>query len=353
MFLEGNRVIVSAVDERDERAKTAADPERGAADADGVEAVTENPAAQAADPARAGAAAETGERTRQEPEVVERTSFDGSVTPMQVYRPKGEPKAIVVFFPGFGMGARYYWPMAQELCDRGYGVLVSELHGQGEQTAKPTRRNQWGYNELASNDFPEAVATARAEFETSGERLPVYLMCHSMGGQIGSLYLSRPEADVDGMITVGSGTPHHIRFTGDERRRLRLGGPVMWTVSRLLGYWPAGPWDLAGYGRQSGRHVREWAMFARDGRLRPTTADMDYGREMPKVTTPVLMLTCDGDRDCTPESAMDLASRLPEAARFEFLDHRLGHNRWAREPEAVADRFERWLDELASGKPWP
>ena len=45
MFLEGNRVIVSAVDERDERAKTAADPERGAADADAVEAVTENPAA--------------------------------------------------------------------------------------------------------------------------------------------------------------------------------------------------------------------------------------------------------------------------------------------------------------------
>ncbi|MCG7439025.1 alpha/beta fold hydrolase [Corynebacterium freneyi] len=333
------------MNEHDERAKTAADPERGAADADAdadaVEAVTEDPAAHA------------GERTRQEPEVVERTLFDGSVTPMQLYRPKGEPKAIVVFFPGFGMGARYYWPMAQELCDRGYGVLVSELHGQGEQTAKPTRRNQWGYNELASNDFPEAVATARAEFETSGERLPVYLMCHSMGGQIGSLYLSRPEADVDGMITVGSGTPHHIRFTGDERRRLRWGGPVMWSVSRLLGYWPAGPLDLAGYGRQSGRHVREWAMFARDGRLRPATADMDYAREMPKVTTPVLMLTCDGDRDCTPESAMDLASRLPKAARFEFLDHRLGHNRWAREPEAVADRFERWLDELASGQPWP
>ena len=25
----------------------------------------------------------------------------------------GKPKAIVVFFPGFGMGSRYYWPMAQ------------------------------------------------------------------------------------------------------------------------------------------------------------------------------------------------------------------------------------------------
>ena len=82
MFEESNRDIVSAVTEHDERAKTAADPERGAADADAVEAVTEDSttsadsAALAADPAGAGAAAETGERTRQEPEVVERTLFD-------------------------------------------------------------------------------------------------------------------------------------------------------------------------------------------------------------------------------------------------------------------------------------
>lgn len=94
-------------------------------------------------------------------------------------------------------------------------------------------------------------------------------------------------------------------------------------------------------------------MFARNGRLHPTKADIDYEREMPKVTTPVLMLTCDGDRDCTPDSAMDLASRLPKAARFEFVDRRLGHNRWAREPEAVADRFESWLGELDAGVRWP
>ncbi|MFD5868975.1 alpha/beta fold hydrolase [Corynebacterium sp. NPDC060344] len=304
-------------------------------------------------PGADGERVESVSRTREEPEMIERVLLDGSVTPMQVHRPVGKPQAIVVFFPGFGMGARYYWPMAQELRDRGYAVLVSELHGQGGQTARATRRQQWGYHELAAIDFPAAVAAARTEFEEPGERLPLYLMCHSMGGQIGSLYLSRPEADVDGMITVGSGTPHYIRFAGREYIRLCWGGPVMWTAATILGYWPAGPWDLARYGRQSGRHVREWAMFARNGRLHPTKADQDYEREMPKVTTPVLMLTCDGDRDCTPDSAMDLASRLPKAARFEFVDRRLGHNRWAREPEAVADRFETWIQELDDGRPWP
>ncbi|WP_298087174.1 alpha/beta fold hydrolase [uncultured Corynebacterium sp.] len=293
-------------------------------------------------------------REREEPPLVERTLRDGSVTPMAIYRPKGDPKAIVVLFPGFGMGARYYWPMAQELRDRGYAVLVSELRGQGGQTARATRKSRWGYHDLASVDFPAAVAEARAQFEKDGERLPLYLMCHSMGGQIGGLYLARPEADVDGMITIGSGTPHYIRFEGKEFVRLCWGGPVMWVVATLLGYWPAGPWDLARYGRQSGRHVREWAMFARNGRLRPRNADVNYERLTTRVTTPVLMLSCDGDRDCTPASAIDLASRLPRAARYEFIDERLGHNRWAREPEAVCDRLDRWLTELSDDATiWP
>ena len=91
-------------------------------------------------PGADGERVEAVSRTREEPEMIERVLLDGSTTPMQVHRPVGKPKAIVVFFPGFGMGSRYYWPMAQELRDRGYGVLVSELHGQGGQTARATRR---------------------------------------------------------------------------------------------------------------------------------------------------------------------------------------------------------------------
>ena len=173
--------------------------------------------------------------------MTERVLLDGSVTPMQIHRPAGKPKAIVVFFPGFGMGARYYWPMAQELRDRGFGVLVSELRGQGGQTAKATRRHQWGYHELAAVDYPAAVAAARTEFEEPGERLPVYLMCHSMGGQIGALYLRarRPTTS----------SPRH--YTSRLPRTSGCAGVARWTVAtaRLLVYR-----DLERYLL---RHVRE------------------------------------------------------------------------------------------------
>ncbi len=293
-----------------------------------------------------------------EPLIVRQFMPDGSITPMALRYPSGEPRGIVIIWPGFGMGARYYRPMAQELQSRGFCVLTSELRGQGSQTAVASRRSNWGYHDLASQDYPRAVARARQEFDhlaggavvgesgTSPTRLPVYLLCHSMGGQIASLYLTRPDADVDGVMTVGSGTPHYIRFSGREYKRLRYGAPIMQAMTFLWGYWPAGRLDLAGYGRQSRNHVREWAGFSRTGRLQPHHADHNYEEAMHEVTTPVLMTTCAGDRDCPPDSAMDLASRLPKAARFEFIDRRLGHNRWAREPETVADRLERFIDEI-------
>ena len=300
---------------------------------------------------------------------------DGSITPFVVFRPADDgsqahtaSRGVVILWPGFGMGARYYRPMALELARRGFGVVVGELRGQGNQTAVSSWRDNWGYQDMASQDYVAAVEVARSEFgssevesskandseaddsrETSATKtLPVYLMCHSMGGQIASVYLTRPNADVDGVMGVGSGTPHYVNFTGSEYKRLRFGSPVMAIVSFFAGYWPSKPLDFAGYGRQARRHVLEWVRFAQTGKLRPLNAEYDYAEAMKKVTTPVLFTTCAGDRDCPIESANALARMLPRAAKTEFIDHRLGHNRWAREPQAIADRLEKFIEEIPS-----
>lgn len=284
---------------------------------------------------------------------------DKSITPLLVFSPEETPRGVVVLWPGLGMGARYFTPMARELVSRGYGVVLSELRGQGGQTSRATRSNQWGYHDLASQDYPRVTAAARAHFEEKypvgeGEdRVPLYFMCHSMGGQIGMMYLSRPEADVDAAIFIGSGIPHYVNFTGKQRWRLRYGSLVMRALSTALGYWPDGRFDVAGYGRQSGRHIREWVRYSAVGRLKASHADQNYDREQLQITTPILVLTCGGDYDCPPESARDLAARLPKAARYGYVPERLGHNRWAREPKAVADRFEDFLDSVRAGQHKP
>ncbi len=308
--------------------------------------------------------------------IVQQELPDGSVTPYQIFTPETvaaadtprdaaapaasapAPRGIVMIWPGFGMAARYYRPMARELARRGFWSVIAELHSQGGQTAVASRKSNWGYHDLASVDYPYAIALARREYArqyalstADSETVPVYLLCHSMGGQIATLYLSRPEADVDAVMMVGSGVPHYRNFSGKHRNRLLFGAPAMRLGAHLWGYWPGGRFDPAGFGRQAGYQVREWARFALTGRLLPKHTDFDYEQAIGQVTTPVLITTCNGDYDCPPKSAQDLAARLHRAAKFEFIEQRLGHNRWAREPETVANRFEQFLTELPTWNP--
>ncbi len=343
---------------------------------------------------------------------------DGSVTPYVLY-PSVDADAsrgIVIIWPGFGMGARYFRPIAEELSQRGFSVLAAELRGQGEQTAVAKEGYGWGYPDLVNEDYRTAVDVSR---ETFGDDLPVYFLCHSLGGQVATLYAAlaveqtnydkrsavgevtgpsdaaattdpaaaidsatatgatdtakhntdpviSPLPEVDGIFCVGSGEPHHIHFTGKIRTRLRIGARLMPLVAKYLGYWPDGKFDIAGYGRQPKPLITQWGRFGRTGQwfvdpapdamsnsatgsvnnsLVASESCQEQASEdiQSVITIPVLFLTCAGDEDCPLPSAQALAKRYPGGAPVEFIDEPLGHNRWARQPKTIADRFEAFV----------
>lgn len=74
-------------------------------------------------------------------------------------------KPLVILWPGFGVGARYYEPIAKELATRGWIVAIGELHGQGESTAAASRTQDWGYHDLASSDFPRTIRAVKRRLE--------------------------------------------------------------------------------------------------------------------------------------------------------------------------------------------
>ncbi|WP_392452113.1 alpha/beta fold hydrolase [Corynebacterium dentalis] len=148
---------------------------------------------------------------------------DGSTSSVRLFDANSETSAsphkpLIVIWPGFGMGARYYDPIALELAARGYPTATGELRGQGSSTAVASRKKTWGYHDLASQDYPTTVRAAKKELGLAEDH-PTLLLCHSMGGQIASLFLARPEAEmlnVQGMIGVGAGTPYYKSFSGDS-----------------------------------------------------------------------------------------------------------------------------------------
>lgn len=292
--------------------------------------------------------------TEVSPDVVEVTLPDGSVSPVKVY-PAADPAArpVVIVWPGFGVGASYFTPLLKELASRGFSAAGGELRGQGANTARASRESRWGYHQLATEDFP---LTIRAVKEGLGLPVdhPVILLGHSMGGQVSSVFLARPEAKelaVVGFMGVGAGSPYFRSFTGAPRRRIRIGSAVMSGVSRTLGYWPGkiGGRDVTGYGRQAGPHITEWARLAwRNSFEGLSGADMDYPEAMAQTDTPVLLTRFTNDEDCPLASCEWLAGKFPEdSARVEELAGELGHNRWARKPEIVAGRLEAFVDDIS------
>lgn len=270
---------------------------------------------------------------------------DGSTSPVRLF--PGADRPLVMVWPGLGMGARYYRPIAEDLAARGFPVAVGELRGQGDSTAHASRTASWGYHDMASGDYPRTIRAAKEALGLPVEH-PTVLLTHSMGGQIGSLFLARPEArelNVTGMFGVGSGSPYYRTFDNPERSRLHFGGYLMEGVSRLLGYWPDGRLDVTNYGRQSGVHIGEWARFGRSNHLRDLRgADLDYMAAMRTVDVPVLLTRYSDDTYCTLASCEALAELLP--AQVEEFPGTLGHNRWAREPQDVAERLERFVAAL-------
>lgn len=279
---------------------------------------------------------------------------DGSVTPVYVFPPQGgtpdEVKPLVAIWPGFGMGARYFRPTAQELADRGYSVVIGELRGQGRSSAKASRKARWGYHDTASQDYPATIRAAKEELGLAHDH-PTVLLTHSMGGQVASLFLARPEAkelNVVGMMGVGTGSPYKKGFVGADRRRVALGSLFMTAVSKVVGHWPAGRVDLAGYGRQSDVHVKEWTRFAHSNSLADLRGqDIDYEARMPEIAVPILLTRFTDDQDCTLASAAYLADKFdPDTVRVEQLIGGLGHTKWARKPGVVADRLDTFVESL-------
>lgn len=275
---------------------------------------------------------------------------DASVSPVQVWQgsghESGHDKPLVMVWPGFGMGGYYFRPIAAELAERGFPVAIGELRGQGQSSARATRSSTWGYHDLASEDFPRQVRAVKQELGLPVDH-PMIFLAHSMGGQISCLFAAREdtrELNLRGIFGVGSGSPYRPAFDPQMGRRLGVGALFLGRVGgHGLGYWPGRILgrDFLGYGRQAGAHMREWLRFHKRNSLDDLTGqDMDYVAALSRLELPVLFTRFTNDQDCPTASSEALAEFLPNAdVRFEDLPGELGHNRWAREPGIVADRF--------------
>jgi len=252
---------------------------------------------------------------------------------------------VFICLPAMGVAASFYAPFAEALAKAAAGVAVlADLRGQGVSPAPARHGARFGYREIVEQDIPSLVAAIAAQFPGR----PVYLVGHSLGGQLGSLAAVHAAPKLAGLILVASGTAHYRAWPRALRWRARITVQAVRVVSALLPWYPG---RLLGFGGdQPRRFMADWSYNATTGRYRSAGSRIDYEEALHDVALPVLSLEIRGDpvapTGATSELLAKLASCTIERRQIDGVTADAPwkrHFSWARKPQEVVAGIAAWV----------
>lgn len=277
------------------------------------------------------------------------TMADGSETVLERFgEPSERSKAAIVFFPALGTPIRYYRKFGETLASRGYCIAMPETRGQLQSSVRDVKQHNFGYKEVVTLDMVAAIANMRQETES----LPLFLVGHSLGGQLALLYRCRFEIDLGGIILVASGSNYYRSLPSAMTRQSRhINIRLVRLINNALGYFPG---DKLGFGgRQPLNIINDWTFEGLNGRYRIAGDEFDYNAALARLDLPILMLSLDSDPLIPRSSADFLASKL-EAAKIDqetlpavqVRKAASNHFAWAKQSEPIVDALDHWMDRI-------
>ena len=120
-------------------------------------------------------------------------SADGRMLHMTTSLPEDRPRAVVVIVHGFNSHSGYYPWVAERLTASGFAVYTFDLRGRGKSEGE--RYFIESFQEY-QDDVHAVVSAARSR--ESG--LPIYVLGHSAGGVISSVYALEHQHEIAGLV---------------------------------------------------------------------------------------------------------------------------------------------------------
>lgn len=168
-------------------------------------------------------------------------ALDGHPLTAYCYASSDAAHADVVIGPAMAVPQSFYGDFAAYLARQGYRVWTFDYRGMGESRSGAPRACTADISDWIEKDFEALLRHAGA----LPEALPLYVLGHSIGGQVAPLLPSR--ARIAGLvnIAVGSGAARHNQ-PGVRRR-----APLLWHVltpvlCALFGYFPGARLGIIG-----------------------------------------------------------------------------------------------------------
>jgi len=160
-------------------------------------------------------------------------------------------RGTIIIAGAIGVSQSFYHKFASYLSEQGYNALTFDYRGTGENRVKAAsalKLSDWG-----AQDIEAVIQQAKTL------NLPVYLIGHSMGGQL--LGLAPSAAELEKIVMVASSAPHWTRWSFPHSFKMLLVSRVIFPlVSRLTKDFPTKTFGLGNITIPSGL-FSQWARW--------------------------------------------------------------------------------------------
>lgn len=250
-------------------------------------------------------------------------------------RVPASPQASLLWLPALGVAARHYLPFAETLAAQGVAVYLHEWRGNGSSSLRANRAQDWGYRQLLLDDIAASHA-AMAPTEPPARRL---IGGHSLGGQLGSLYLGLHAHAFDGLWLIASGTPHWKTFAPPRGWLLPWFYQFAIWIAQRRGTFPG---RQLGFGGVEARGlIQDWARVGLSGHYAAVGVEADLDQALARIAVPVRGVLFKQDWLAPPASLAGLLAKMPQAHKHvisldaKTLGARADHFAWMKQPQAV------------------
>ena len=246
---------------------------------------------------------------------------------------------VLICMPAMGVPAKFYDPLAVPVVKEGWRLVTADLRGNGLSSLRASRKVSFGYHEMVTFDWPAVVEKVKTLFPGA----PIYLLGHSLGGQLSTLYLAANPEACTGLILVATPSVYYKGWDFPLNLGILAGTQLACAIAGILGYFPG---KKIGFGGTEARGViRDWAHTGRTGRYEPAGSPVNFERLLGELELPVLSISFEVDLLAPERAVGNLCAKMKRCriTHHHLPDEDLGHLQWVRNPPPVIEKIKQWL----------
>lgn len=254
-------------------------------------------------------------------------------------------QATVLLFPAMGVAASYYTNFAEQLSLLGIHVVTADLRGLGLSPVRASKKVDYGYYDIIENEYEGIVRTVQTRLPDE----PLYIMGHSLGGQLASLFYSKHQPNIKGLILVASCSVYYKGWNGLGRIKILFASQFFRLISKLFGYFPG---KKVGFGGTEAKtQMQDWGKNAVNGKYILSGTDFDFEKGLSVSKLPILAISIKGD-DFAPEKAVkNLYQKFDKESPITHLHlgneelelKKVNHFNWAKQPGKLPRVLMDWM----------